>query len=120
MTFLRFTPYLFVAAALGQLLPAPALLDLLGGLWRDVDGADGLAVGVEGRAGVLALVPRADAEDLQADLAGDLVVQHLVLAGIWMGKHLDVSGKKPTSNDGINMAAGTITTTIINTTATVA
>ena len=71
-----------VAAALGELLPGPALLDLLGRLWGNVDGADGLAVGVEGGTRVLALIPGADGLNGQGDDAGVLVVAHLMLARV--------------------------------------
>ena len=46
----------------------PALLDSLGGLWRDVHGADGLSVGVEGGAGVLSLISRSNRLDHQGNL----------------------------------------------------
>ena len=49
-----------VADALVELLSRFALLDLFGGLWRDVHGADGLAVGVEGRARVFPFISGAD------------------------------------------------------------
>ena len=60
---------------------SPAFLDLLGRLRRDVNGADGLAVGVEGRAGVLSLVAGSDGLDQQRNRAGHVVVQHLVFVG---------------------------------------
>ena len=66
--------------ALVELVARLALLHLLaGGLRRDVDGADGLAVRVERSAGVLPLVPRPDGLDQQGNLSGGLVVHHLVL-----------------------------------------
>ncbi len=51
---------------------------MLGGLGRDVDGADGLSVGVECRARVLALIAGSDGLDQQGNRAGHVIVQHLV------------------------------------------
>ena len=65
--------------ALVELGPRLALLDLLaGGLGRDVDGADGLTVRVEGGASVLPLVTGSDGFDEKGHLARGLVVHHLV------------------------------------------
>ena len=51
--------------AFGNLMRRAALLHGFGSFRRDVDGADGLAVRVEGGAGVLALVPGANGLDQQ-------------------------------------------------------
>ena len=56
----------------------PALLDGLGGLRRDVDGADGLTVRVEGGAGVLPLVSGSNPLDQEGNLATHLIVEQLV------------------------------------------
>ena len=60
---------LLLAAALVELVARLALLDGLGGLGADVDGADGLAVRVQRRARVLPLVARTDGVDLGEDRA---------------------------------------------------
>ena len=60
---------LLLAAALVELVARLALLDGLGGLGADVDGADGLAVRVQRRARVLPLVARTDGVDLSEDRA---------------------------------------------------
>ena len=57
---------LLLTAALVELVARLALLDGLGRLGADVDGADGLAVRVQRRARVLALVARTDGVDLRA------------------------------------------------------
>ena len=67
------------AAAFVQLLAGPALLHSLGGLGRDVDGTDGLSVGVQSGARVLAFVAGADGADLEGDLPAVVVVDHGVL-----------------------------------------
>ena len=67
------------AAALVQLLARATLLHSLGGLWRDVDGTDGLSVGVQSGARVLAFVAGADGADLQGDLPAVVVVYHRML-----------------------------------------
>ena len=71
-----------VAIALGQLLTGSAFLYLLGRLWGNIDGANGLSVGVEGGTGVFALIPGPDGLDGQRHDAAVLVVAHLMLAGI--------------------------------------
>ena len=60
---------LLLAAALVELVARLALLDGLGGLGADVDGADGLAVRVQRRARVLALVAGTDGVDLGEERA---------------------------------------------------
>ena len=57
---------LLLAAALVELVARLALLDRLGRLRADVDGADGLAVRVQRGARVLTLVARTDGVDLRA------------------------------------------------------
>ena len=54
---------LLLTAALVELVARLALLDGLGGLGADVDGADGLAVRVQCGAGILPLVSRTDSLD---------------------------------------------------------
>ena len=65
--------------AFGNLMRRAALLDGLGCFRRDVDGADGLPVRVEGGAGVLPLVPRANGLDQQGHFARRFIIHHLVL-----------------------------------------
>ena len=64
--------------ALGDLMRRSTLLHGLGRLGRDVDGADGLTVRVEGGASVLPLVTGSDGLDEKGHLARGLVVHHLV------------------------------------------
>ena len=65
--------------AFGNLMRRAALLHGLGSFRRDVDGADGLAVGVECGAGVFALVPGSNGLDEQGHFARRLIIHHLVL-----------------------------------------
>ena len=61
-----------------QLVPGPALLDCLGRLGGDVDGADGLAVRIECRTGVLAFVTGPDRLDQEGHRAAHIIVKELV------------------------------------------
>ena len=66
--------------ALVELVAGLALPHLLvGGLRRDVDGADGLTVRVERSAGVLPLIPRSNGFDQQWNFSRSFVIHHLML-----------------------------------------
>lgn len=64
------------AIAFAELLTGSALLDLLGGLGRDVHGANGLSVGIEGSARVLTFISGSNSINCECDHPTALVILH--------------------------------------------